>query len=293
MIKLSIFFTVIFCMQNAFGNDQKPYKVFLKPGTIITKLSDKKDYKLERGIYANVLETSPSRRDNFMIYNKDGIATYSTTAWGIVEIAKDIQLLPDMDAQLTYPAPSVFKKNNTHASFDTQLNVYFDNLDTHAFNHINGQDFTGFSLGNRFELRTLYASSLPVNFGFAMSYEVAKWANEIENLELSIVSIGPHLQKTIFEEDDISVSFLAGAEYAPIYTTTSNTGKDKYNAMILDVGAEILWSGQFGKWSLGAHYRRHDLVLTSTTRADVTPIPEHFNSSSIGAMLGYKYEWDL
>ena len=287
-----LFLLFIFSL-SAFSEELKPYRVWLKPGSLVTNLKDKKEYQIEKGMFVNVLEINPSRRDLFIIYNKQGRPTYSTGAWGIVEIAKDIQILPDVDAEITYPAPSVFKTKNAFASFNTQFNVYLENLQTPVFNSVNDQDFTTNTLGNRFELRTLYNSSLPVNFGLSVNYEIAKWENELEQLELSVLSFGPHFQRTLFSEDNIAVSLLFGAEYAPIYTTSSALGKDKFSAVILDVGAEAEWDSHMGKWSLGVHYRKHDLTLSSTDRADNTSVPETIGLNSIGGMLGYKYEWEL
>jgi hypothetical protein len=290
----NIFLTFIFLFSlQAFAKQYTSFKVWIKPGTVVVNLADKKEYKIDKGMFARVLEVDPPSRDLFYIYNKKGEAVYTTTAWGIVEIHDDIKILPDVDAETVYPEPSVFKLRNTTATFDTQFNLYFESLQTPAFNSVNGQDFLSNTFGNRFELRTLYNSSLPVNFGLALNYQTAKWKNDDEELQLSIISIGPHFQHYIFQEDGIGLSFLFGAEYAPIYKTSSALGEDKYSGAIFDLGAEAEWSTHYGKWSVGAHYRRHNLTLTSTNRADNTSVPESINMNAIGGMIGYKHEWSL
>lgn len=270
----------------------KPYKVYLKPGTIITKLSDKTDHRIDRGIYVFVMETSPTIRDHFIIYDKDGKAQYETTALGVVEIAKDIAVLPEVDAETIYPAPSIFKANNKKAFFDSQFNLHFDNVDAAPFNSLYGTEFTT-AMGTRLEIRTLYNSSLPVNFGLALSMQNVEWSDENGSMKLSSVSIGPHIQHYIFEREKVAVSLLLGAEYSPNFKTTSGEFIDKYHAFMLDFGAEVLWGSDFGKWSVGAHIRRNTLNLISSTRTDITPVPEDLAVNSVGAMLGYKYEWDL
>lgn len=294
MIK-NCFFFIIFafvCLSNILAAELKPYKVYLKPGTILTSLRTKEDQRITRGIYVFVLETNPLKRDHFIVYDKAGKPAYETTALGIVEIEKDVAILPDVDAEIIYPEPSVFKSNNKHAFFDTQFNIHLDNINPSPFNTLYGTEFSS-TVGNRFEVRTLYNSELPVNFGFSLNYETASWSNENGDLKLAALSFGPHLQHYVYEKEDVAVSILFGAEYAPSYKTTSSEFTDKYNAVMLDLGAEILWGTRFGKWSAGAHLRRHDLSLTSSTRTNINPVSEDITINSIGAMLGYKYEWDL
>jgi len=294
MIK-NFFFTVLFILvvlSNVFASELKPYKVYLKPGAILTGIKNQKDFQITRGIYAFVMETNRSKRDHFIVYDKEGKPAYETTALGIVEIEKDVALLPDIDAEIMYPAPSVFKANNKHAFFDTQFNMHFDSISANSFNSLYGTEFSA-TLGNRFEVRTLYNSELPVNFGVSFNYESATWTNEDSEMKLTALSFGPHLQHYVYEEDKMAVSVLFGAEFAPTYQTTSGEFTDKYNAILLDLGIEVLWETNFGKWSGGAHFRRHDLSLISTSRTSINPLPEDITTNSIGAMLGYKYEWDL
>ncbi len=294
MIKNCFFFTlfVLVFLSHVVAAELKPYKVYLKPGTILTSLKDHTDQQITRGIYVFVLETNPLRRDHFIVYDKSMKPAFETTALGIVEIEKDVAVLPDIDAQTIYPAPSVLRANNKNAFFDTQFNLHFDSVDAAAFNSLYGTELTS-TLGNRFEIRTLYNSILPVNFGLALSYQTASWSDENSDLKLSALSFGPHIQHYIYEREKIAVSLLLGAEYSPNYQTSSDEFTDKYNAVLIDLGTEVLWQTDFGKLSAGLHFRRHNLTLTSSTRTTIDPLPEDITVNSIGAMLGYKYEWDL
>ena len=294
MIKSCFFVTlfVLIFLSHVMAAELKPYKVYLKPGTVLTSLKDKTDQRITRGIYVFVLETSPLKRDHFIVYDKAMKPVFETTALGIVEIEKDLAILPNIDAETIYPAPSVLKSNNKNAFFDTQFNLHFDSIGAASFNTLYGTELTS-TLGTRVEIRTLYNSELPVNFGLALSYQTASWSDENGDMKLSALSFGPHIQHYIYEEKEMAVSLILGAEYSPNYQTSTGEFIDKYNAVMLDLGAEVLWQTNLGKWSAGAHFRRHDLSLNSSSRTNIELNPEDVTVNSIGAMLGYKYEWEL
>ena len=256
------------------------------------RISDKKDVVLDKGIYVNVLETNANRRELFLVYNKKGIPLYEIKAEGIVEIDQDIKLLPNVDAEISYPAHAKLAADDKVVFLNTHFNLHFDNLQTTPFNTIYNVDLTSV-LGTRYEVRTLYVSRLPVNFGFGINFQNASWSNEFDQIKLSIMSLGPQIEKQFYADDNMIVSVLAGAEFAPIYRTSSGDSVEKYKAMLFDLGAEATWETRFGKWSLGGHYRRHDLTLTESSRAGLNPVPEELIINSIGAMVGYKYEWNL
>lgn len=291
-MKKMVFILIMLMSFISLAEDLKPYRVYLKPGTTLTRLSDKKNFSIEKGIYAHVLETNPMRRDHFIVYNKAGKPVYEMLSDGIVEIEKDIQILPNVDAEISYPPPSTLKANNKYAFLDTQFNVHLDRLQMSPLNTIYSQELDS-AVGNRFEVRTLYTSELPVNFGLSLNYQTATWENDIDEVKLSILSFGPQIQRYIYQEEKLAISLHLGGEFAPIYRTSSGDSVERYKAILFDLGIEAMWQTDFGKWSLGSHYRRHDLTLTSSTRTGSNPVPEELIINSIGAMVGYKYEWDL
>jgi hypothetical protein len=164
-----IFFIFLFVsLNNTFANDKSPYLVYLKPGSILTKISDKTELTLVNGIYAKVLETNFSRRNIFIVYDKKGMAKYEASAGDILEIEEDVRILPKINAEISYPPQSTFKSNDKKANFDSQFNLHVDNLLTSGLNSVYDQNIVSI-VGTRFEVRTLYNSELPINFGWGSS----------------------------------------------------------------------------------------------------------------------------
>lgn len=277
---------------SVFAADPVPYTVFFKTGKKLIRLDNKKEYYVPKGIYAKVLELDPKRRDQFYVYDSSGKAVYITDAEDLVEIAEDVRLLPNVDATKMYPPKSVFRAENKTANFDSQFSVHFDNLGLRSLNEIYADDIDSV-LSTRYEARTVYLSDLPFHFGLSLNYQSAYWKNDIEEVKISILSFGPIFQYNIVNDDDIKVKALMSAETAPIYTGISANNKDYFSALLFDVGLESEWETPLGIFSLGGHFRHHELKLRKTTRENISLPPKEYGLNSFGATIGYKYEWSL
>lgn len=269
-----------------------PYTVYLKPGKRLFSIKDKSESVLTKGIYAKVLELDTKRRDQFYIYDKSGKVAYLTDAEGLVEIAEDTRLLPNLDAEKIYSPKSVFRAENKKALFDTQFSVHFDSLGLSSLNEIYNDQISSV-ISNRYEVRTLYVSDMPFNFGLCLNYQSAYWKNDVEEVKISILSFGPIFQYNILRDEDMKIKALMSAETAPIYSGITANYTDNYSALLFDMGLESEWKTPIGILSLGGHYRHHELKLQKTTRQNIQLPPKEYSLNSFGATVGYKFEWSL
>ncbi len=285
-------FLWVMLVTNVYGDELKPYRVYIKPGSLLKKIDRAESVKLPRGIYAYVLDRDLLRRDHLNVYDKKGNPLYIVDSDDIVEIESGIALFPNPKADARYPIASTFQASNKHIYFDTQFNVHFDQIKTSKFSEINGQDNNN-AVGNRFEVKTKVLALFPVDFGLSVNFESSTWSSNFQDVSLSIFSFGPFLQKSFYEEDNFQAFIHFGAEVAPIYKTQSPGIEDNFDGVLLDLGFEGIWETQYGKWSLGTHYRRHDLTLNNGDNKTQILVPENFTINSFGFMVGYKYDWKL
>lgn len=287
-----ISFLFFFSSFALFAKESSPYLAYLKSGTILTKLSDQSNTELTQGIYANVLAADPSRGDLFFVYDKKGKAIYETTASGIVQIENDFKILPQVSAQVQYPPPETFKRNDTSAFFNTQFNFHLDQFQNSSL------VFASKSI--RYEARTFFMTALPLNVGLGINYQTANWNDEFENkINLSIFSFGPQIEHVFYKKEALEISAFFGAEFAPVYQIKAHNLTTPeilhFKALIYDLGAEGTWSSKYGNWSLGTHYRRHQITLNSSSLSieESNLRSEEISFRSIGFMIGYKYPWNL
>lgn len=291
------FFFFLFCVLSFLLNfsvsakEVTPYTAYIKEGTILHRLKDKKDVVVSKGIYAKILESDSSKRDSFYVYDKNGIAQYEMGPEGLVEIADDIALLPKVDAEKIYPPQSVFKAEDKFAAFNTTFAVHFDNLQVSQLNDIYN-DHISTVFATRYEVSTFYETELPYKFGFNFNYESAYWKNDVEDVKLSILSMGPYFKYHFFNEESFNAFVVLGGEVAPIYSGTTTHYSDKYSATLYDFGLESEWLSPIGTLSIGSHFRHHEVALKQNNRAN-QQTPKEFTLNSFGVMIGYKIMWDL
>lgn len=274
------------------AQEQIPYTVFLKEGSLLTNLKDHSEVKLSKGIYAKVFELNPKRRDVFNVYDKKGIPQYLVSAQYVEEIAEDINLLPTINPEKVYPPKTIFRAENKFALFDSQLNIHLETLGVADLNSIYNDRNTTAS-ATRYEIRTLYVSELPVEFGFNLNYQSAYWKNDEGDVKLSILSLGPQFKYPFWSGESYKINALFSGELAPVYEGSTALYKDKYSAMLYDFGIESDWNSSLGIFSFGSHFRHHEIALTQSTRPNLETTPKEFSLNSLGLMVGYKIEWDL
>ena len=275
------------------AQDKKPYTVYLKPGAIITHLKTKKTLATDKGVYVKVLESNYQKRDIFTIFDKKGIPQYETTSESLVEFDNDVRLLPVHRADVIYPPQSPLKLADKNIWLDSSFNIHLDNIQTSEFNSIYSDNLESV-VATRFELKTVYGHlDFPIKIGASINYQGASWRNDFDQVNLSILSFGPLFTYDFYTDDTLKISALLGAEFAPVYKTSSGDSQEDYKAMIYDLGVESVWSTEFGFWSVGSHIRKHNISLIKTSRPDVNPVLNEITLTSLGLMIGYKYEWDL
>jgi len=286
--------TMVMIIANSLSAEEiKPYIVYLKPGTILTRLSDKSEFTLPKGQYVRVFETNYKKRDLFYVYDDKGKPKYETTAKGIVEVDQDYALLPKIRADVVYPPPSEFKLSDKTRNLESQFNLHVDNLQTDNFTSIYSDNISSVT-APRLELRTMYTRpDFPISMGGTINYQSTSWQNEVDRVNLTIISFGPLVQYDFYKHEKQKVAAILGAEFAPIYRTSTNESEEEYSGMLYDIGVEGTWDTEYGLWSLGSHYRQHTISLEKTNRVGLNPVQERLSIKSLGVMIGYKYNWSL
>jgi hypothetical protein len=92
----------LFCVQ-AISKEIAPYNVFLKEGAVLTSIKFHTTKILSKSIYVKAKETNIDKRDEFIVYDKEGNPAYLVEAKYVADIEEDYAVLPKVDASKIYP----------------------------------------------------------------------------------------------------------------------------------------------------------------------------------------------
>lgn len=295
MIKRTLVFLILSFMSalNLSAQDNTPYLVFIKPGSVLNRISDKKSFVTNKGLYLKVLEVHPTKRDLFNVYDNRGVLLYTTAPENIVEISEDIRVYPKVNAAIVYPPKASMFSEDMSFKFNTQFNYYMDSVDVSGFENIYSP-LNNKANGNRLEFKTLYQSSFPIEFGLTLSYQNAKWTANDSDINLNSFSFGPSFNYKFYTHEYFNLNANLGAEINPLFQTKSDTSKENYSAFSYSLGVSAIFPTMFGNFNLGAQYRNSNINLSDSTMSSPSGFAKNdFAISSLGFMLGYIKEWEL
>lgn len=271
---------------------REPYLVYLAPKSKLTSLGEHKDITTDKAMYVYVLEENPNNRKQFWVYNNKKEKKYITSAFNITELDPELRLLPTVDGNKIYRQKRILQTDDSEMIFETNINLHFEQVSTSELNSLYTAQ-PGSSSSIRYEVRTLFQTKLPLQFGINLNYQGISLGNTDEQIRLSLLSIGPGFRYKFLKNDQLALSFLGSAEFTPLARSTSSKNIDNFSAYSFDVGFEGELPSTFGTFTLGTHFRRYILNLNNTTRVDATLMQSEYNLSSLGLCLGYKFDWDL
>lgn len=293
MKKIFLILFICFFILEAKAQSQEPYSAYIKPGAVLTRISDNKTFVSDVGLFAKIKETHPTKRDLFYVYNKKGELTYTVQPQYISEISEDIRVYPKVNAEVIYPPRSKLKNVDETFNFNTQLNVHISSLDTEAFNSFYQPEDSSANL-TRFELRSVYQSLLPINFGITTSFQYGTWFDTNSNkVKMKNFSIGPILEYSFYQKENLNFKAVLSGEFSPLYQTSSIASKEDYSSLIFQIGAEVNYLSTLGIFNFGINYRKQDLNINSSTLSSSGVADEDISLGNLGLTVGYILNWTL
>lgn len=290
-----LFLVLFLCFFNLVAHAQsiQPFPAYIKPGAILTRLSDNKSFVSDVGLFVKVKEIHPTKRDLFNVYNKKGELVYTVQPQYITEISEDIRVYPKVNAEVIYPPRSKLKNIDDSFNFNTQLNLHISSLDPSAFNSFYQAADSSANL-TRFELRSVYQTQLPVNFGLTAGFQYGTWFDtNNEKVKMKNFSIGPIVEYNYYQRENLNFKAILSGEFSPLYQTSSLASKEDYSSLIFQIGTEVNYLTTLGTFNFGIHYRNQSLNINSSTLSSAGVADEDISINNLGIVVGYILNWTL
>ncbi len=266
-----------------------PYLAVVGAGSVVTRLSDDKDFYLPRRIQVLAQLTYPGSPITLLL-DKNAQEQYATKTFHVVSIEDDLKLTPSIDPKMTY----VQGKNAALKTYDHELKIRtdlsweFERLSADFWSQAFAQDFESFS-GSRVTLKSFYLSpTIPFHIGLALSYQSANVENDFFTVDWSALFIGPQLSYTLWSDQDTRVEIEAGAAAATF--SNARTASYRYSPSAYEWG--ILGKVAMDTWAgtifAAAQMRQTHLSLNKATH-ETSLGSQKDAQTSLSFQLGYRW----
>lgn len=265
------------------------FRAVIPAGTVITRLSDDKDFITPKQIqlWAQEIQTGSQ---TCLLLDKNKKPIFSAKSIDVVPVESDLALTPDINPKITYDRSSARRfsayEKNIHLQNDFSWEL--ENIAPNFWNQVFEQDMPNGS-GTRFSLASFYKSeTLPLDFGLSVSYMKAQASSEEFQIDWSGIFIGPQLSYSMWQGELWGLDINAGA--AGALFSSARTDEFAYSPSYYEwgLGAKLSRKALGGKIFAGANYRQTRISLDEFT-SETTLTTQKETQTSISFSIGYRF----
>ena len=184
----------------------KEFRAVVPKNTVITRLSDDKDFQISRRIQVWAQEIFPGSQTTHLL-DKDKNPIFSARSIEVVPIEEDLKLTPSINPKITYDRRAGLK----YSAFENELkllvdfNWEFESIAPNFWNQVFNQEMDS-ARGERLTIKTFYNDTrLPLKFGLAASYQNAIASGDLFEIKWTSLFIGPQLSYELWKNEDFQI----------------------------------------------------------------------------------------
>lgn len=269
------------------------FRAVIPKGTVITRLSDDKDFATSRRIQVWAQEIAPGSQTTHIL-DKDKNPVFSARSIKVVPIEKDLALTPDINPKITYDKTVDLK----YSAFESRLAIIsdfaweFENVAPNFWNQVFQQDMDS-GTSNRITGKFYYDGTLlPIDFGLSLSYQEASAFSDDFEIKWDAFFIGPQIRYTVWNSESWGIDLEAGAAGALISNARTPAHQYSPSSYEWNLGAKASWDTWLGKLLAGMEYRRTHISLDQVTE-ETNLVTEKEAQTSVSFIIGYRIGFNL
>ena len=258
----------------------KEFRAVVPKDTVITRLSDDKDFQISRRIQVWAQEIYPGSQTTHLL-DKDMNPIFSARSVLVVPIEDDLKLTPSINPKITYDRRAGLK----YSAFENELkllvdfNWEFESIAPNFWNQVFNQEMDS-ARGERLTIRTFYNDQrLPLKIGISGSYQNAIASGDLFEIKWTSLFIGPQISYELWKNDDFQIELEAGA--AKAFLSTARTLNEEYSPSSYEWGgaAKLAMDTRFGTFLGGIEYRTTHISLDQNTTETILSSQKESQSS--------------
>lgn len=269
------------------------FRAVIPKGTVITRLSDDKDFATSRRIQVWAQEIAPGSQTTHIL-DKDRTPAFSARSFNVVPIEGDLALTPDINPKITYDKTAGLKYSayEKRLALVTDLAWEFESIAPNFWNQVFEQDMDSGS-SNRMTGKFYYDGNLlPIDFGLSASYQKANAFSDDFEITWDAFFIGPQVRYTAWISNDWQIDLEAGAAAALISNARTQTHQYSPSSYEWNLTAKASWNTWLGQLLTGIEYRQTYISLNQVTE-ETNLVSEKEAQTSVSFFIGYRLGFNL
>lgn len=269
------------------------FRAVIPNGTVITRLSDDKDFSTSRRIQVWAQEIAPGSQTTHIL-DKDKNPVFSARSIHVVPIEEDLALTPNINPKITYDKTVGLK----YSAFESRLNLIsdfaweFESVAPNFWNQVFQQDMDSGS-SSRISGKLYYDGTiLPIDFGLGVSYQEANAFSDNFEIKWDALYIGPQVRYTAWQGQEWQIDLEAGAAAALISNARTQLHQYSPSSYEWNLAAKGSWDTWLGKVLAGVEYRRAHISLDQVTEETVL-VSDKEAQTSTSFLIGYRIGFSL
>lgn len=269
------------------------FRAVLPKNTIVTRLSDDKDFVLPKSMQVWAQELFPGSQVVHVL-DKENQPSFSARSIYVVSIEDDLKLTPGINPKITYNRSQGLKYRayEKDFQFNTDISWEFESIAPNFWNQVFQEDMENGN-GERYSSKIFYTGSfLPINFGLGVSYLDAIASSETFEVRWNALFVGPQISYSLYQADWWRVELEAQASSAIISSAKTSGNTYSPSAYEWGLASKLAFDTWAGTILAGAEYRRTYISLDKATSETILAT-EKESQSSTAFYVGYRFEFKL
>jgi hypothetical protein len=270
-----------------------PFRAVLRNGSVITRLEDREQFEVNQRLFVRAQEQFPGSQFSVLLA-PNGEALFIARNIDLTSIEEVTRLLPDVDASVTYQAPTRAHTTDTSFRMENNFSLHQEMLSAETIALLHDSDSKSGNL-QRFQYQATTKTGYPFNFGLSFSFAAGTLGGRESAGSISVqgLSFGPVLKWSLRHTDISYWEITLKGERSFSLVSQDDFRTNRLDSVLGAVGLEWTRETFLGPLFLGGEYRLNYLSLKSTDDPELRIDPVKRNFTSLGLLVGYRWRVEL
>lgn len=270
-----------------------PFRAVLLRNSTITRIDGGERLYTDRPIFVRAQEQFPGSQ-YALLFDKNDEPIFYVLNSRLSSIEEVTNLLPGVDATVTYEAPTRSHSVDSSFSFENNFSLHQESLNATAIARLHDSESSSGSI-QRIQYQAVTMTGTPYNFGASLSFQSGRMGTNAfgEMIGLSGVSFGPLFKGQFFKKDVSYWEWYLRGEKSITLSSSDEVLINRLSSVSWGVGLEWTRETFFGPFFLGAEFRQQYISLKNSSDSVVKIDPSERTLTALGVTLGYRWRLTL